>query len=91
MATSMHQLADGNVSIELLADANNHRCTWFEIPGGGSMKFLPNFLGRVHLFGVLLHFLEGGYTLNPLTPPPCASMPTNGYQWLAHGNQCYGW
>jgi hypothetical protein len=20
-----------------------HRCTWFENPGGGSMRFLPNF------------------------------------------------
>ncbi len=48
-----------------------HRCTRFENPGGagGPMRFLPNFgrdgircrgcehfWGRVHFFGVLLHF-----------------------------------
>jgi hypothetical protein len=44
-----------------------HRCPQIENPEGGSMRFLPNFgrevysgcenfFGRVHLFGVLLHF-----------------------------------
>jgi hypothetical protein len=46
---------------------SGHRRTLFENPEGGSMRFLPsfgrevyrgceNFWGRVHLFGVLLHF-----------------------------------
>ena len=50
-------------------EEKKHRCTRFENPGGGFMRFSLNFgrevvnigvvkiLGaRVHLFGVLLHF-----------------------------------
>jgi hypothetical protein len=59
----------------------DHRCTRFEHPGGGSVRFLPNFGGRVHLFGVLLHFYQQvlqkywreGTLLSPPTPL-CASM-----------------
>ncbi len=60
--------------------ASNHRCTWFENPGGGSMRFFKNFggrvyrgyenlLGRVHLFGVLLKFCKNFVGMVHFYPP----------------------
>ncbi len=61
----MHQRHDWEMQTQVQSP---HRCTWFENPGGGSMRFCQilggrafkgceNVEGRVHLLGVLMTFL----------------------------------